>query len=135
MYGFLNQSLGTLAAQTAITSTTRIDSSRLQGCRIVDIFGRFSFSGKTSGDGPVYYGFSHGDLSVGDIAEVFASDPQSQDDTAGEDAMRQIIVIGVMPKTATSSGATQDMTRWTKLTWPSSWVIREGQNFNTFAFN
>ncbi len=138
LYQFNNLALSTLAAATALTSATKIDTARLQGCRIKEIQGEFTWDGKTLDDGPIYYGFAHGDMDVTKIAAAFAADPQSQDDTDGsKEVLGKMIVVGTIPRQTTSSDVTPqpNSSMWRRIKWPSSWVIREGQNFNMFTFN
>ncbi len=132
VYTFQTITLSTLAAATAILASTKIDATRLQGAKLNDIFGRFSWAGKTVGEGPVYYGFCNG-LSLTEIAAVFAADPQSQDDPNGDDAMQRLIVIGEMSLNDVAALNTDD--HWHKLLWPTSWEIREGETFDIFVFN
>lgn len=134
VYTFVNLSLSTLGAATAILNGTRIDGTRLQGAKIKDIFGSFTWEGKTVGDGPVYYGFSNG-MSTDEIAAAFASDPQSQDDPSGDAAMQRLIVIGEMPINLAAQIQEAASDDWHKLVWPTSWEIREGETFDVFAFN
>ncbi len=132
IYSFQNLGLGTLGAATALIGSTKIDATRLQGAKIKDIFGAFHWDGKTSGDGPVYFGFCNG-LSTSEIAAVFAADPQSQDDPSGDAANQRLIVIGQMGIIEQNDLIEDD--HWHKLMWPTSWEIREGETFDIFAFN
>ncbi len=132
VYSFQTLTLSTLAAATALLGGTKIDASRLQGCKIIDIFGAFTWHSKTTTEGPVYYGFTNG-MSITEIAAVFAADPQSQDDPTGDDSMRRIIVVGSMEKDL--SIQPDDNSLWRKIMWPKSWEIREGETFDIFAFN
>ncbi len=134
VFGSSNVPLLTLGGQTAILAVTRIDASRLQGVKIRDIFGIFNWSGKTTGEGPIYYGFADGRLSIAEIAETFNADPQVIDDVpASEQAERRVIVIGTMPEVDTVQLNVDD--HWHKMMWPTSWTIPESVAFNVFAFN
>ncbi len=132
VYSFATVTLSTLGGGVAILGNTRIDATRLQGCRLKDIFGTFNWEGKAANEGPVYYGFCAG-LTVAQIAEVFNADPQSQDDPTGDESMQRLIVVGQMPFADQSDIIEDD--HWHKLMWPSSWQIREGDTFDVFAFN
>ncbi len=92
--------------------------------------------GKTTAEGPVYYGFCDGNLSLTEIAEVFASDPQSEeDDPAGDRANRRLIVHGQWGQATLSDETAGALVPWKRLLWPRSWVIREGNSLNAFVFN
>ncbi len=132
VYSFQTITLSTLAAATAMIGSTKIDATRLQGAKISDIFGRFSWAGKTVGEGPVYYGFSQG-LSLTEIQNVFAADPQSQDDPNGDQAMQRLIVVGEMSLNDAAGLDVDD--HWHKIMWPSSWEVIEGSTFDVFVFN
>ncbi len=134
VYSFTNTTLSTLAAATAVKQSLKVDASRLQGERIKDIFGKFTWEGKTVGDGPVYYGFCVDSLSVTEIAEIFNADPQSQVDTPDtERSMRRLIVVGEMP--IAQAAAINEDDHWHKIMWPTSWKIQEGEGLCVFAFN
>lgn len=136
LYSRNTLTLSTLGQNTALVASTKIDGTRLQGVKIIDIFGAFSMDGKTTGEGPIYYGFVVNDLTVAEIAEAFAADPQSQDDDpATSRADRKLIVVGQYGEAATSSQIAAQEQKWEKQMWPKSWVIREGNGFNIFAFN
>ncbi len=131
-FSFQKIALSTLGPATAMLGSTKIDTTRLQGVKKLEIFGRFSYDGKTTLEGPVYYGFSAG-MAIAEIAALFAADPQDQDDDAGDAAMHKVMVIGEMQFVDTVAQDSND--KWFKFKWPQSWVVREGEDFSIFAFN
>ncbi len=134
VYSFATITLGTLAAGTAIVGATRLDGSREQGCKMRDIFGKFTWEGKTVGDGPVYYGLAPSSMTTALIAQVFNADPQSIfDETSTEEAMRRLIVVGEMP--LNQAAAINEDDHWHKIMWPTSWDFPEGEGLNIFVFN
>ncbi len=128
-----SQALSTLGALTAIIDNTKIDAARLQGC-IPRKFGfQSTFAGKTATEGPVLVGLSNG-LTIGEIAEWIAADPQRFDDPgASEQSQRPAMILDVLGKSETTVvGSTHPPWRFYK--WPG-WNIKEGQALNVFFFN
>ncbi len=133
---FLNQTLGTLAQNTALVVNTKIDSGRTQATRIKKFKYMFRFSGKTQTDGPIYFGFNRGNVSTSEIAEFFAADPQSSLDVPAIDRARfDVYPVGVMMLNTTVQPAiTGDLPVFQHLAWP--WKhMPEGDVLQMFAFN
>ncbi len=125
-----NESLGTLALETAILAPTKIDAARLQGCIPRDIISHSSFAGKTTNEGPLVIGLSNG-LSIAEIAEYFTADPQRFDDPgATEQSQRPILVTGFVGRHETVSLET--VMRFMK--WPG-WHVKESTTIDFFVYN
>ncbi len=129
--------VGTLAALTAALCATKVDSSRLNGCTIKKIRFNTSFFGKTAGanEGPIAYGLSRG-MTTAEIAECFAADPQSRQDTDELDkSKRPLMVLGVVGQAEVSSDTGGGLgTLMRNATFPWREII-EGDNFHHFIFN
>ncbi len=124
--------LGTLGSLTAVlTASTKIDSSRLMGAIPREISFDYSFDGKTNDEGPVVYGLSVG-LSISEIKEFFAADPQSRAHSAAlEESQRKVFVMGILGRLSTGSG---DDIPWKTVKWPG-WHVVEGETLSFFHFN
>ncbi len=127
--------IGTLAANTAILGSSRIDATRLNGCTIDKLRYNVSWFGKTAGvnEGPISYGFSRS-MTIAQIAEFFAADPQSRADVeALEQSHRPIVVLGVVGQSQVenSTAGPNDSMRNGKFPWD----ILEGMAFSPFVFN
>ncbi len=130
--------IGTLGALTAQLSATRVDSTRLNGCRIDKIRYNVDWFGKTAGanEGPILFGYSRG-MTTAEIAACFAADPQSRQDTVQLDASQSpMLVLGSVGQSTTESGNSNASggQRMHSARFPWKEVI-EGDNFHHFVFN
>lgn len=127
--------LSTLGAGAAIIAGTRIDATRLNGCKPREIHYGVSIRGKTTDQGPLLYGLSVG-LSAGEIGEWFSADPQSRKDADElEQSQRKVLVLGHIHKEVTSGAdgnAVPDGLQ--SVDWPG-WEVIEGETLNTFVLN
>ncbi len=127
----ISTTLGTLAALTALQTSTKIDVGRLQGVDPNVVRWNMDYSGKTAGDGPIAYGLSHNN-SDAQIAEFFAADPQFEEDPGEiEESQREIWVLGVIAHSGVKSLDDPPLRR---AKWPG-WDVREGTFLNVFHFN
>ncbi len=126
-------SLSTLGALTAIFSATKIDAARLEGCKPEKLKWNMDWLGKTTSEGPIYYGVCGG-MTIADVAAFFASDPQHvKDDVPMAQSLESILILGVMPFTRTALDVAE-ATKWRTTQWPG-WHVIEGEDINVFAFN
>ncbi len=133
---FTEFTIGTQGSLIAQIAATKIDGSRLQGCSIRKLRWKMGFFGKTAGanEGPLAYGFSKS-LTIAEIAECFAADPQSsQDDAQLEQSRRNLLVVGIIDQIETESSIGKDSRSLKNAKWPG-WPIIEGESWNHFIFN
>ncbi len=124
--------LGTLGASTAMLSATKIDAARLQGAVPKDLGYAINFVGKTANEGPIFVGLSAG-LSIAEVAEWFAADPQRQaEPNDAEASHRPVLVLDVLRRHETTSLGGRG--RWRTARWPG-WHVREGVALDWFAIN
>ncbi len=133
---FKEFTLGTQGALIAQIAPTKIDAARLQGCTIRKLRWKMGFFGKTAGanEGPLGYGFSK-DLTIAQISECFAADPQSsQDDEQLERSHRNLLLLGMIDQIETESSIGKDSRSLKNAKWPG-WPIIEGETWDVFVFN
>ncbi len=133
--GVIDMALGALANDTAILATTKIDTSRLMGCRPKWINYAIEWRGKTTLEGPCVYGVCD-DLTIAQISEWFDADPQHDGDAGAQEAStRHAFILGYMSLVATTSQTNQvEMDRIQRVRWPG-WEIIEGESLNFFVLN
>lgn len=125
--------LGALGITTTVSTTTRIDGDRLQGCIPRKIGFQVTWSNKTinAGNGPFICGLAVG-LSNTEIAAYFAADPQRQDDPdTVEQSQRPVMILDIAPLAEASMLSHHP---WQWVDWPG-WHIREGVELDFFVFN
>ncbi len=128
LYDEGNVSLSTLANKVALTIGSKIDGSRENGFRILRTDYWITGHDFTAGEYPITVGLSFGSLSVAEIAEAFAADPQSSDKrNLIEQTMRPIFILGIL-------GDTGDM-RFLTGTVKPRWSSPEGAAVKFFAYN
>ncbi len=129
--------IGTLAADAAVTSGTKIDGSRLQGTRIKRMEYYIDYRAKTIDDGPLFVGFHRSSISSSEIVQFYLADPQSTMDVPDIDLARlDIYPAQIIPAKATAGpGVTNDaVVSYKRLNWP--WKnLPEGDALNVHAFN
>lgn len=132
IFGVSNFTVGTLGANTATLGATKIDTSRLQGCKPRKIEFSLDYGGKTTAEGPIIVGLSN-NLTVGEIAELFAADPQlAQDPGASEQSQRPLMILGICGRIRTAADATS--AQWKSRSWPG-WHVKEGESLDVFIYN
>ncbi len=128
----IDMTIGALGAETAIVAATKIDTSRLMGCRPEKINHAIEFRGKTTLEGPLVYGLCEG-LSAAEIAEWWTSDPQHDDDPeAVEQSMRHAFLLGYFSFGGTASETGDRFMR--RARWPG-WDVIEGEFVTFFVLN
>lgn len=124
--------LGTLAAGAVLKGALKIDGGREQGVRIQKLMAAVSVIGQTTGEGPLIIGLTNADLSVSEVAEALAADPQKPDDVPGsEQSMRQIMPIWFVPKNQPSNNEIQ---RLVEIPYPWK-LVAEGDGLAWFVAN
>ncbi len=124
--------LGTLASVTAVTTVSKIDTSRLQGFRVTKTEWFINRRGATSGDDPVVVGYAFG-LTSTQISESLTRDPQSGSVNAGdvilnEETMRPIFPMASFQASANNINTKDGVTK-------PGWSAPEGGFLNWYAFN
>ncbi len=122
--------LVTLAASTAITvSLTGTSDSQY---RFISAHIVWDLIGQTAGQGPVVFGFAHGDYSVTEIKEAIeVTNSISQGDKiASERANRLIRIVGTFG--ANANGIFND---GRPLKTRLNWLMPVGEQVNIFAYN
>jgi len=126
--------LSSLAADTALTSITKLDGNKQQGFRILKLRGWADLIGKTEGDGPIIFGFAAGDIGVTKIKEALDADPSGGvTDPPSYEAIMQskypIWILGVFPRTNAEAVKQIHYDRKIK------WSVGEGRGFDFFVYN
>ncbi len=90
----LQLALGTLGAGTTIQINSRLDSSRLQGFKLLRTEYDVQVFGLTAAEGPVHVSLCH-DLTTTEHEETLGGDPQrAKDPDLSEKAMRPVWPLG-----------------------------------------
>ncbi len=132
VYDDVTITLGTLGSKTVIHGTSKIDSARTNGFRVMKGDYWMDYIGKTATEGPIVLGYNIG-LSTAEVAEAIVDDPQSStaDKNAGE-TMRPVWPLELVPLTHATIGVGVSAL---KGTFNPKWSVPEGQSSNWFAFN
>lgn len=132
-YDDVEMALSTLAAGAVIKGQLKIDGSREQGIRLSKMKAACSISGKTTGEGPIIVGLCNTDLSVTEVAEAFAADPQKELDTpASEQVMREVFPIWHFGKGVLTGQGDAQPYREVRYPWKD---VIEGNGLSWFAIN
>ncbi len=96
--------VGALIGDATAIDTSRIDSARLQGFRILRTEYFMGVRAMTTGEGPIVIGMAH-DLTAGEITAGTGGDPQRPNDpTQSELANRPIFPLEVLMPNADGDG-------------------------------
>lgn len=122
--------LGALADQTVIKADLN-DVDREQF--LLSAKGVFSLAGLTEGQGPILFGFAHGDYSVSEIAECINASAgwASADQIAQEQSRRKVRIIGEFSGNETDETLNDGQKVKTVL----KFMLQEGQNLSIWAMN
>ncbi len=121
--------VGALASLAAATSTSKQNSSREQGFRILKSEWYATLKGYTDGEGPWVFGLCQ-DLTAAQITAVFDAVPQfAGDGVENFDAMRPLWILGIM----SSEGNMDQTTRSGE--WKPKWSFPEGVPLKAFIWN
>ncbi len=125
--------LGTLAAATALVSSTLIDGARDNGVRIKDLWMKVNWNGKTAAQGPITYGLGVDIPNVTAVKTALENDPQGFADTADtQSAQIKMMHLGVIDTASTTS--LDQTSRMMKVRFP--WKnIGENSILQVWAFN
>ncbi len=133
---FVDKALGALGVDAAIIQTTKVDASRLQGCRVKKYKLHMEWTAKTATEGPIIFGFSEG-LTTTQLANMFAADPQHDADPGElEESLRHALWVGTISKASIASPiAGQNMSmRPMSGKWPG-WEAIEGETVDLWWIN
>ncbi len=123
-----------MAALTALRTTTKIDAQREQGVKNLRIRGQFHIRTKTANEGPVVYGFYLDMPTDSAVAEGINGNPQHNHDVIeSEEANRRILPIGVIPYAENTMLDAYDPT-YREFPFPR-WHIPEGVALGIFIYN
>lgn len=127
-YDVIRMSLGAMSSDTATAATTKCDTTRLQGFRVLRTEWFAQWDDFTAGEGPVVWGFC-GDLTAAEVAEVFLADPQRANDTnLAEQAERPLWIQDIYSDIGDSYCISKGV-------WKPNWSFPEGTPLKAFAFN
>jgi len=132
---FSEFAVGTLASLTAGLISTKIDSSRLQGCIPRKMRWNADWLGKTQGvaEGPLAFGLSTG-MTGTQIASAYSADPQSTFDTAEiEESQPRMLELGRIGQSQISA-LENPMIGLRTVKWPG-WRVIEGITLSHYIFN
>ncbi len=134
-YDDVNITLSTLAAGAVLKGALKIDGSREQGVRITKMKAACGIFGLPANDGPVVIGLTNQDLSVTEIAECFAADPQKPDDVPGsEQSMRQVFPIWFSQIQGVVNTGVNGLRTYQNIAYP--WKeVQEGDGLAWFVIN
>ena len=130
----ITHTLGTLAPGDFILGATKIDATRLQGCRVQKMHSQIHYEGLTALDGSLLFGVSNA-LTVGELAEWRDADPQFEGDPEEEEkSQRHAITLGAVQNQGGGTSSVSGDGPWrTHKGYP--WDIIEGTTFNTWVQN
>jgi len=123
---------GTLGSSTALAAVTRIDSSLKQGFRVAKASFTGVFSGKTTAEGPVQFGYEIG-MSAAEIKAYLEADPQKDQDDHFIRKGQYIKTLGVIGLADTAGALFGGIGRH----WEDSpqWSISEDGFLSIWAYN
>ncbi len=125
-----SKTLGTLAGDTTTAETSKIDSARENGFRILRTEWFLTLKGSTPDEGPIEFGLS-ADVSATEIDECLTSDPQRPSQPGEiEESMRAVWPMGVLVESTEGNGriVQQGVTK-------IGWSIREGTSLRWWFRN
>ncbi len=126
--------IGALAADAALTGAIKIDASREQGCRVSQARWHSEWLGKTAGQGPIMWGLAW-DLDATQVAECMRADPQLDIEDDMEEILRNLVVLGIIPRASTVSPlAVTDHAPSYRTKKLPSWDIPEGSKLVTWHY-
>ncbi len=92
--------LGTLGLETAIFIPSQYIDALVEDVRLIKIAGAIQIEGMTALNGPIIAGICNGELTVGEVAEAFLSEPKNTNDRAALERSQR----AVFPLVVASSG-------------------------------
>ncbi len=133
--------VGAMAANDVLTVTSKIDTTRESGMRVIS--GRFScqYSGKTEGDGPLLWGIAIA-ASAASVEEILEDDPQAIFSDPEQGGAEFFKIMGVIAenspgKTAagdgSKSGSGHEGVPW--IDQKINWTVNEGTELSYFLWN
>lgn len=128
VYDDVTIALGALATKTGILGTGKIDSSRLNGFRVMKCEYWISYEGKTSGEGPIMIGAASG-LTLTNIESAIEGDPQSGIDPLNANTKLPVWPLEMLPEGPTVQNEIM------KGSFNPRWSTPEGFNFVWWAYN
>ncbi len=128
-------SLGTLAANDAISSSTKIDSARLNGFRIAKVNVLASVEGKTTTEGPIIWGVSC-NMNAAQVEDAIEADPQSSPDDDSKGVGQYLKMLGLIGIGTVAESLTGELLGVAQMT-PvvMNWSVIEGKQFEVWAYN
>lgn len=129
-----SQALGAIAAGSALVGNILQDASREHGCRLSKLRWMSEWTGKTAGEGPIWWGFSWG-LTQAEVIDCMTADPQFDIEADMVPARRNLVVIGYIPRASTVSplSITDTVPSFRTKRLPS-WDVPQGTAVNHFQF-
>ncbi len=109
--------LSTLGAGVAIRGTSKIDSSRKQGFRVVEAQIPIAWDGKTTTEGPfsVYLTINY---ETTELADFLAADPQSKVEPPKRGNAQYLKLLGMIPRLGTDGVLNDGNPIVVKPNWP-----------------
>lgn len=126
--------LGALAAEDCIATTSKIDASRTEGFRIMRSEIAVAYKGMTQGEGPIEVGMAF-NADQDEIEQCIEADPQGMNDVGQvnlqHQANRPVFPIGVIQAQEVSGKLFEGAFRVFKPTWS----VPEGGLLSWYAYN
>jgi len=125
------------ATKAATVVASKADGSRQNGYRIMKTEWMMQYEGKTTGEGPIIWGFAMG-LTAAEVAAALTADPQSStDDRNAGETERPIWPLGLIDENSVESGDNAATAAPLQLngTFNPKWSQPEAQQFIWWAWN
>ncbi len=134
VYDDLSIDVGALPSKDAIAVSSKIDTARENGFRVMKTEYFIDFEGKTSGEGPLMVGFA-ANHNAGEIEEAIEADPQSShDDEANLHAKRPVWPLAMIPEASSARSSTGSLEQIMGKFNPK-WTVPEGEGAVWWAYN
>ncbi len=123
--------LATLADDTVLL-VDALSSALGEDYKTISMDCLWSLSNATGGEGPIFVGASHSDLSIVEVKEALTAEVTDPDDIiAVEHARRPVRKAGVFPVLGADAALNDGRSVRTRL----GWSIGDGHNLSLFAMN
>ncbi len=123
--------LSTLADNTVLAGTI-LSNNFARDIYLISVDATFSLFGGTAGEGPIGVGFSHSDLSVGEIAEALTAEVSDPSDIiAKERARRPVRRTGSFKGLSTN----EDIADGQMVRTPLKFAVTDGKQLSAWAVN
>ncbi len=129
--------LGALGALDAIDQSSKVDTGRGNGFRVIRARLAAMLEAKTATEGPIVWGIGM-NVNAADLEAMFEADPSSSATRILGPQRSYIMPLGIIGKPATEGaltgkGGETNIGQFVEIT--PNWSVPEGQNLNYWAYN